>query len=332
MRFNGFTEAIIIPFFHAHDSKISVLQKSLVDRQALRNFLNTPQFPYLTSIDLELTAQIREISNLDKQGKLGTFIVNIVASGSSLDEVQVPELIRRMIDWIKIQLVAHEVSEWLPNVYSLLILSNTDPQNIKGQLQANKKLLASLVFAEVPIDSHFTEDAIEKLMEETSYLENDLYCFSPYGSLVYDQNLVRSQKYLDTQIVPRIADFRAMQAFLEVLGKSLNEKIGEEQIGKSSNETFQEITSLRVTSLKALATIEYGRRLTHLADVSDKLTRMFGLDVLQKSIEQKVEALDSIAQALGDLRNQKIQTRLTWANVLLAAITVLLGLLAYLHF
>jgi len=332
LQINGFNETIIVPFFHAEDSKIGLLRKSLIDRGALRDFLNTPQFPYIDSIDLALTAQVREISNLDKQGKLGSLIVSLNVSGKLLSEIQVPEIVRRFLDWVKLQLITNGASEWLPSVYSLLILSKTDPTNIKDNLIGDKKLLASFVFAEVPTDTHFTEEAIETLMEQTSYLENDLYCFSPYGSLVYDTNLVRSQKYLDAQIIPRIADFRAMQAFFETLSKSLNEKIGDEQISKHSKSAFQEITRLRVTSLKALASIEYSRRLTHLADVSEKLTKMFGLKDLQASIEHKVDALNSITQALGDLRNQKIQTRLTWANVFLAAITGLLALLALLHF
>jgi hypothetical protein len=328
IRFQGFAGKIVIPYSAADEKHLEAVRTSLKNQDDILRFLDTAEFSHLTNRRVTLGLGTIEVG-ADFNGKAGAMVSHLEISGENLSINDVSSFFAAFNRWVKKTLVINRAEKWLRDLYFVLLISGTVPQITSKTLEDNRELQSDLIMAAVsPKNLPFTNRAIlEMSSRNLGYLATNFYKFSPYGALIFDSLYRESKDYVESIIVPIIARTRATQVLFEFVNQYLVDELGK-LTEKSAREHWEKLTILRETVLKALAGCETSRSMVQLVNLSNILWKQFGIDKSMNSVQYKIEVLDSLLSGLIDERLKGFERRISFVNVLLSLISVLLALLA----
>jgi hypothetical protein len=295
-------------------------------------YFDTPQFQHLG-----ITVRIENLLLFEGYGgQVGRFILSITASkdnpADSFSLKELKDFLFRCSQWIWTCLGEHDAEHWLNYVYPVLVLWDTSPVFQDNDIINNKnnlKIISDLMFGAIQPNLKFTPETLSTLISlNLGYLETKSVRLSPYAALIYDSDYNNSKSYIDSHVVPSIANLRAIHAYLEYLNKLLNKKLDQSSFkrGKKNKKDYNELFLLRESAIRALSTSEYSSTYLQLTKISETLVNIFHIDKLENSLEKKIEVLHTIFEKLLNDRISKLDKSLSLINLALAGIGALLAL------
>jgi hypothetical protein len=277
--------------------------------------------PFAQSLSFQIQSTENPILESEEIGGFGYFLLALQCTGSRLSEKNLFALVSRTNEWVRFRLGMTNLYDSIGHLYSILILTEGTPQ-LKGELDTNVTLLTQLVPGivrpGVTPDSNYVKSVVSSDFGTTM---TDTYRFSLRGALIYERNYNSSERYIEKLLIPTVARLKSAQAFFEMLNQQLNERLGQnpEHMPKLSPKS---LGNLKEAILRSLAAAEHSYGLHQILEISKKLRIFFGLDLLQSSLNSKVDVLDSVLQQISDAKAQRTNTLLTIAGLLLAVIAL----------
>lgn len=328
----SFIHQIIIPYSKEGKFDPIEIMKKLANQVHFEQRLRTPLISDNDKLVIRTASGDSPLLHVDGFS-VGTLIFAIdveIQQNAVYDVNKLATFEKLCIDWVKMCLTNTNATEWIDYIYPILIITKSDPPLTTPDIRNNMNSIATqLILSRVPNTLFFNNDAISKLISaDFGYLETDLYKFSLYGCLIYDRNYsISSKQYIQDYLIPYVAKIRTVQLFLEYLNNILNEKIPisiKDKMNQNENLVFQ----LREISLRALATIEYPKSHTHLADVSEVLRKIFYIEKLQSEIEKKIDVLNSMLERISNVREVRHNRTMTTIGIIISIISVVVSALA----
>lgn len=328
VKISGFTWVAVIPLSFESGTKIEEMRRQLSEQAAFDSFVRTPELSFLGSskptMDLRRTPHPLVIRNLGPLATVETFFFIVNVSKTPLELDQVSALVRRCTAWVRSVLSQYDANLWIPFVYPVFILQESQPAPTKEKLASDSEILRSAVLPSLPPEFRFAESSINsEFSADIGALESDFYRFSSYGALFYSADYSRPNNYIDEVMLPTVGRFRQAQAILDALNSVLDSRI-EDFKSRDVDQVYGTVSDVRESVLRVLGDTDYSQVFRQRAEVSELLTKTFGVQAREGVIQRKLEILNSILDSIKQRQAEKATAASDRTNLILTIITVVL--------
>lgn len=318
---DGFTLDVIIPIIRLSGQEIETMRKLLGDESGLIRFLKTPEFPYLSNTRITVDLRINIFTDIDVDGNPGWFL-GVIAVEGKLSLSRVEDIARAFVRWIRASLGKYCENPWSKNPYSTIVIWRTTPQIQPSEIQRDSILQTRLMTCSLPINLKFSSNSVMGLSSNNlGYLEADFYKFSPYGGMIFNVDYPAAKQYIDSTLIPLVSNVVAIRALFDYLNSYMAEKM--KSMISDPKKHSNKLTDLREIVLKSLAFAEVSPNYVQLTKIVESLKNMLNFDSVEKSLNNKLQFVDSILQRISDDREKSLNDKISYLNVILAIFGVI---------